>query len=77
MSEAARGEGDDYGCRALSKITRLHRYSRTRTLVFLEEKYPKYGNLVPRDLATREIFHICLDGYGVDGKMQVYFDSHA
>jgi len=22
---------------------------------FLEERYPKYGNLVPRDIATREI----------------------
>ena len=24
---------------------------------FLEEKYPGYGNLVPRDIARREIFH--------------------
>ncbi|KAF0226619.1 MAG: succinate dehydrogenase flavoprotein subunit [bacterium] len=41
---------------------------------FLEEKYPKYGNLVPSDIATREIFQVCLDGYGIDGKMQVYLD---
>jgi succinate dehydrogenase / fumarate reductase flavoprotein subunit len=26
---------------------------------FLEERYPKYKNLVPRDIATREIFSIC------------------
>ena len=26
---------------------------------FLEERYPKYGNLVPRDIATREIFNVC------------------
>jgi succinate dehydrogenase / fumarate reductase flavoprotein subunit len=26
---------------------------------FLEERYPQYGNLVPRDIATREIFDIC------------------
>ena len=26
---------------------------------FLEERYPKYGNLVPRDIATREIFKVC------------------
>ena len=42
---------------------------------FLEEKYPKYGNLVPRDIATREIFAVCVDqGMGVFGKNQVYLD---
>ncbi len=42
---------------------------------FLEEKYPKFGNLVPRDVATREIFHVCRDlKLGVDGKDQVYLD---
>ncbi len=45
---------------------------------FLEEKFPKYGNLVPRDIATREIFRVVHDlGLGVDGKPQVYLDvSH-
>lgn len=42
---------------------------------FLERKYPKYGNLVPRDVATREIFHICVvEGRGVEGGNQVYLD---
>jgi aspartate oxidase len=41
---------------------------------FLEEKYPAYGNLVPRDIATREIFQVCLDGFGVFGENQVYLD---
>ena len=42
---------------------------------FLEEKYPKYGNLVPRDVATREIFHVCRDlGMGVAGQDAVYLD---
>jgi succinate dehydrogenase / fumarate reductase flavoprotein subunit len=45
---------------------------------FLEEKYPKYKNLVPRDIATREIYHVCrVLKLGVDGKDQVYLDlSH-
>jgi succinate dehydrogenase / fumarate reductase flavoprotein subunit len=45
---------------------------------FLEEKFPKYGNLVPRDIATREIFRVVHElGLGVDGKPQVYLDvSH-
>ena len=42
---------------------------------FLEEKYPKYGNLVPRDIATREIFAKCVDEkMGVFGENQVYLD---
>lgn len=42
---------------------------------FLEEKYPAYGNIVPRDIATREIFDICVNkGMGVGGQNQVYLD---
>ncbi len=41
---------------------------------FLEEKYPAYGNLVPRDIATREIFQVCLDGIGIGGENQVFLD---
>lgn len=41
---------------------------------FLEELYPAFGNLVPRDIGSREILRICEMGLGVDGKMQVYLD---
>jgi succinate dehydrogenase / fumarate reductase flavoprotein subunit len=42
---------------------------------FLEDMYPKYGNLVPRDVATREIFMICTRmGLGVNGENKVYLD---
>ena len=43
---------------------------------FLEERYPKYGNLVPRDIATREIFDICTtDGLSVEkDRLCVYLD---
>jgi succinate dehydrogenase / fumarate reductase flavoprotein subunit len=45
---------------------------------FLEEWYPAYGNLVPRDIATRAIFKVVYElGLGVDGQPQVYLDvSH-
>src|SRR5207248_3008467 len=45
---------------------------------FLEEKYPRYGNLVPRDVASREIFAVVKDlGMGVEGQDAVYLDvSH-
>jgi len=42
---------------------------------FLERKYPKYGNLVPRDVATREIFAMCVnEGRGIGGDNCVYLD---
>lgn len=75
MSESARGEGgrvwvpkNQGDKRAAKDIPTGERW------YFLEEKYPAYGNLVPRDIATREIFQVCLDGYGVDGENQVYLD---
>ena len=67
MSESARGEGG-----------RVWTYKDGQPWYFLEEKYPAYGNLVPRDIATREIFHVCIDlKLGVNGENQVYLDlSH-
>ena len=41
---------------------------------FLEELYPVYGNLVPRDIGAREIHRVCEMGLGVDGEDQVYLD---
>jgi len=42
---------------------------------FLEERYPKYGNLVPRDVATREIFEVIYKHkLGIDGQPMVYLD---
>ncbi|HSX25537.1 MAG TPA: FAD-binding protein, partial [Chlamydiales bacterium] len=41
---------------------------------FLEEMYPALGNLVPRDIGSREVLRICELGLGVDGKIQVYLD---
>ncbi|HYX40254.1 MAG TPA: succinate dehydrogenase (quinone) flavoprotein subunit, partial [Pyrinomonadaceae bacterium] len=75
MSESARGEGGRVWVpktkndkRAPSAIPESERW------YFLEEKYPAYGNLVPRDIATREIFQVCLDGFGIGGENQVYLD---
>ncbi len=41
---------------------------------FLEELYPSFGNLVPRDIASRELLRVCSMGMGIDGGMQVYLD---
>lgn len=75
MSESARGEGgrvwvpkNDGDTRRPQDIPENERW------YFLEEKYPAYGNLVPRDIATREIFQVCIEGHGVAGENQVYLD---
>ena len=47
---------------------------RPSAIYFLEERYPKYGNIVPRDIATREIFQVCQKGLGVGGGNMVYLD---
>ena len=41
---------------------------------YLEERYPSFGNLVPRDVASRAAKHVCDDGYGVKGGYAVYLD---
>lgn len=77
MSESARGEGGrvwvprmPHDPRGPKDIPEKERY------YFLEERYPKYGNLVPRDIATREIFDICVnEGLSVEeDRMSVYLD---
>jgi succinate dehydrogenase / fumarate reductase flavoprotein subunit len=80
MSESARGEGGRVWVprtpqdpREPNQIPENERY------YFLEERYPKYGNLVPRDIATREIFNVCTnEGLSVEqDRMCVYLDiSH-
>ncbi len=79
MSESARGEGgrvwvpkDKLDKRAAQSIPEGDRW------YFLEEWYPKYGNLVPRDVATRAIFRVVYEfDMGIDGQPMVYLDvSH-
>jgi succinate dehydrogenase / fumarate reductase, flavoprotein subunit len=76
MSESARGEGgrvwvprkpgDKRPGKSIPEAERFY---------FLEEWYPKYGNLVPRDIATRAIHRIVYqEKLGIDGQAAVYLD---
>ena len=76
MSESARGEGgrvwvprkagDSRDWKSIPAAERFY---------FLEEWYPKYGNLVPRDVATRAIHKVVYElGLGIDGQPMVYLD---
>jgi len=75
MSESARGEGGRVWVPKADGDTRNPKdIPESERWYFLEEKYPAYGNLVTRDIATREIFQVCLEGHGVAGQNQVYLD---
>ncbi len=75
MSESARGEGGRVWVPRDRNDKRSPRdIPESERRYFLEEKYPAYGNLVPRDIATREIFQVCLEGDGIQGENQVYLD---
>ena len=64
MSESARGEGG-----------RIWTYQDGKPWYFLEEWYPAYGNLVPRDIAARAIFKVCTEmGLGLNGQNLVNLD---
>ncbi len=76
MSESARGEGgrvwvpkqpgDKRDPKSIPDSERWY---------FLEEWYPKYGNLVPRDIATRAIHKVVYEhNLGIDGQPMVYLD---
>jgi succinate dehydrogenase / fumarate reductase, flavoprotein subunit len=67
MSEACRGEGG-----------RIWVYKDGKPWYFLEEMYPAYGNLVPRDVASRAIYDVCMNQHlGINGENRVYLDlSH-
>jgi succinate dehydrogenase / fumarate reductase, flavoprotein subunit len=76
VSESARGEGGRLWVpRKQGDKRHPNSIPEGERFYFLEERYPKYGNLVPRDIATREIFQICTEmKLGVDGGNVVYLD---
>src|SRR5437588_2802741 len=76
ISESARGEGGRVWVPRKSGDTRPpNSIPEAERFYFLEERYPKYGNLVPRDIATREIFQVWTEmKLGVGGGNMVYLD---
>ncbi len=76
MSESARGEGGRVWVPKNKQETRVARsIPESDRFYFLEEWYPKYGNLVPRDIATRAIHRIVYqENLGIDGQPMVYLD---
>ena len=81
ISESVRGEGGRVWVTGDSSKTILAPNGETipcgrdgEPWYFLEEMYPAFGNLVPRDIGAREVLRVCELGMGVEGSNQVYLD---
>ena len=76
MSESARGEGGRVWVPKKQGDTRRAKdIPEAERFYFLEEWYPKYGNLVPRDIATRAIHRAVYElKMGLPGQPAVYLD---
>jgi succinate dehydrogenase / fumarate reductase flavoprotein subunit len=76
MSESARGEGGRVWVpRTVGDKRSFKQIPESDRFYFLEEWYPKYGNLVPRDIATRAIHKVVYEEHlGIDGQPMVYLD---
>ncbi|HEY3449828.1 MAG TPA: succinate dehydrogenase flavoprotein subunit [Myxococcales bacterium] len=78
ISESVRGEGGRVWVPSDGKYderAKRNRPPKGEPWYFLEFYYPKYGNLVPRDVGTRELVNVCRGlGLGVGGQEQVYLD---
>jgi succinate dehydrogenase / fumarate reductase flavoprotein subunit len=76
MSESARGEGGRVWVPRTPGDSRpVEQIPASERFYFLEEWYPKYGNLVPRDVATRAIHKVVYElGLGLEGQPMVYLD---
>ena len=76
MSESARGEGGRVWVPKTPQDPRpAKQIPEDERFYFLEEWYPKYGNLVPRDVATRAIHKVVYEmKMGLAGEPAVYLD---
>ncbi len=83
MSESLRNDGRVWVPKDKADCTKpASEIPEERRDYFLERKYPSYGNLAPRDIASRAAKEVCDEGRGVgqmvDGKrLGVYLDFSA
>jgi len=65
MSESLRNDGRVWVPRDPNEQREPNAIPDAERYYFLEEMYPRYGNLVPRDVASRAAKHVCDQGLGV------------
>jgi succinate dehydrogenase / fumarate reductase flavoprotein subunit len=75
MSESLRNDGRIWVPRKKDDKRRANEIPEEDRNYYLEEKYPSFGNLVPRDVASRNAKEWCDAGYGVGATgTAVYLD---
>jgi succinate dehydrogenase / fumarate reductase flavoprotein subunit len=75
MSESLRNDGRVWVPRAKEDHRPPAQIPETDRDYYLERKYPSYGNLAPRDIASRSAKEVCDEGRGVGpGGLGVYLD---
>lgn len=78
MSESLRNDGRIWVPKNLGETRKANEIPDTERDYFLERRYPAFGNLVPRDVASRAAKERCDAGYGVGtSKQAVYLDYAA
>jgi len=75
MSESLRNDGRVWVPVARDDARQPHEIGEAERDYFLERKYPSFGNLAPRDIASRAAKEVCDEGRGVGpGGRGVYLD---
>jgi len=74
MSESLRNDGRIWVSKKAGDNRPPDQISETERDYYLERKYPAFGNLVPRDVASRNAKYVCDEGRGVNGGRAVYLD---
>ncbi|MEY2905613.1 MAG: hypothetical protein RLZZ408_84, partial [Verrucomicrobiota bacterium] len=75
MSESLRNDGRVWVPRNKGDTRAPQEIPEEERDYFLERKYPSYGNLAPRDIASRSAKEVCDEGRGVGpGGLGVYLD---
>ena len=74
MSESLRNDGRVWVPRTKGDARRPQDIPESERHYFLEERYPSFGNLVPRDVASRNAKQVCDAGCGIGGGNAVYLD---
>ena len=75
MSEGLRNDGRVWVPKKKGDKRRHHEIPESERDYYLERQYPSFGNLVPRDIASRSAKAMCDEGYGIgETGFAVYLD---
>jgi len=74
MSESLRNDGRVWVSKKKGDTRKAKEIPEEERDYYLERKYPSFGNLTPRDIASRSAKEVCDEGRGIQGGEAVYLD---